>query len=119
MTVIESIRGLFYNKRLIFNNEKQLQDEIAALLDRAQIQYVREFRVGRNNVLDFLLIVSRTAIEVKVKGASEGSILRQLKRYADLPTIDEIILIAPRPFNAPATLSGKPVHVIAIFVSMI
>lgn len=119
MTVVESIRSLFYDRRLIFNNEKQLQDEIAGLLDAARIQYSREYRIGQNSVLDFLLVATRTALEIKVKGATEASILRQLKRYADLPTINDIILICPRLFNFPPTLSGKPVHVVAIFASII
>lgn len=120
MSIVERVRGLFYDRRIVFNNEKELQDEVAAILDAEGIQYAREFRAGGlRSILDFLLIESRTAIEIKVKGATESDILRQLKRYADLSTINEIILISPRPFNMPATLSGKPVHVIAIFASMI
>jgi hypothetical protein len=119
MTVVESIRSLFYDRRLIFNNEKQLQDEIAELLDRAKIQYAREFRVGRKCILDFLLIESRTALEIKVKGAIEADIMRQVHRYALLPTISEIIIIALRPFNMPRELNGKPIHVVAIFASII
>lgn len=119
MTVVESIRSLFYDRRLIFNNEKQLQDEIADLLDRAKIQYEREFRIGYRCILDFFLIQSRTALEIKVKGATEADIMRQLHRYALVPGISEIIVIAPRPFNMPRELNHKPIHVIAIFASII
>lgn len=119
MTLVEMIRGFFAARRVLFNNEMELQGEIARMLDAEQIKYGREVRVGKNNILDFFLIASRTAIEVKVKGATEAAILRQLKRYADLPSIDDIILVCPRPFNMPATLSGKPIHVVAIFGSMI
>lgn len=119
MTVVESIRSLFYDRRLIFNNEKQLQDEIAYLLDMAQIRYAREFRIGSKCILDFLLIESRTALEIKVKGATEADIMRQVHRYALLPMISEIIVIAPRPFNMPRGLNGKPIHVVAIFASIV
>ena len=119
MTVVESIRSLFYDRRLIFNNEKELQDEIADLLDRAQIQYAREFRVGSKCILDFLLIESRTALEIKVRGATEADILRQVHRYALLPAISAIIVIAPRPFNMPRELNRKPIDVVAIFASII
>lgn len=119
MTVVESIRRLFEDRRLIFNNEKQLQDEIAGLLDGASIQYAREFRMARGCILDFYLTQSRTALEIKVKGATEADILRQVHRYALLPAINEIIVICPRPFPLPRTLNHKPVHVVAIFASII
>jgi hypothetical protein len=102
----------------LFKNEKELQDEIGRMLDSDRVQYVREMHVGKNNILDFLLVASRSALEIKTKGA-EMAILRQLKRYADLAMIDEVILVCPRPFRLPASLSGKPLHVVAIFGSMI
>lgn len=119
-STVEMIREFFAMRRVLFNNEIELQDQIAACFDVAKLQYIRELKVGVKNRLDFFLLATGSAIEIKKRGTSENGILRQLKRYADLTTTREIILVTPRPFrNPPATLSGKPLRIVAIFASMV
>lgn len=103
------MRTVLGKYRLTFRHESELQEQIADILGREQIGFVREFKLSKLDRLDFLL--GRVALEVKILG-SINEHLRQIKRYNAHPEIDGTILLATRPFPVPDTLSGKPVRCI-------
>lgn len=91
-----------------FANEAQLQDGIAAVLDKAGIAYEREARLSDGERPDF--VVGDAAIEVKV-GGSASDMLRQMYRYAELESVARLVLLTSNRRIAralPRTLLGKP-----------
>lgn len=73
----------------------------------------REVALTATERPDFM--VGRIAFEVKVAG-STSALIRQLHRYAELPEVDGLVVVAGllRLTNVPETLAGKPVG--AVFV---
>lgn len=94
--------------RFTFNNEKELQDQLAECFKEQRWQFTREVRLD-GDPIDFLF--GTIGVEVKIGGSINGH-LYQLKRYANHPKLTAIILIATKPFCVPETLSGKPCHCI-------
>ncbi len=114
---------------LRFNNERELQDELARRLAIAKSGYIveREYWIDDGERSDFVILLPMgrfydddcfVAIEIKVKQPS-SSILRQIKRYCASPMIDGAILICPKPVVMPPTIEGKPVGCIPIWKLMI
>lgn len=99
-------------KSFTFLDEVDLQDQLAVVLKPLHPEFAREWRLDRFNRADFRMF-DNIAVEVKIKGAL-GNHLRQLQRYALFPCVTATLLIATRPFQAPATIAGKPCHYIKI-----
>lgn len=96
-----------------FQNEKELQDGIAKVLDGETIEYKREFSLSRWDRPDFL--IEGIAIEVKI-GGTLNNLLRQIHRYAGFEEIEAVIVITNRSRLAdlPAMINGKQVSVILL-----
>lgn len=97
--------------RLIVDDEKSVQEQIAAALFQATIGFEREVRLSPGDIIDF--VSDRVGVEVKIKGGKRA-ILRQIERYADSNQIDSLILLSNVAMGVPAEINGKPVR----FVSM-
>jgi hypothetical protein len=98
---------LLRSLRCLAANESDLQDGLAALLVKADIQFDREVRLAPGEIIDFL--VGRTGIECKVDGAMHD-VLRQLGRYSESDRIDSLILLTTRRQHVaslPKTLQRK------------
>lgn len=80
--------------KFVFSNEIDLHLGIAQLLDSLGIHYQTEVIMTPEDRIDFLL-PEKVGIEVKVDG-STAAVTRQLWRYAQQETIDEIILVTTR-----------------------
>lgn len=111
-----AILHAFGRGRISCPNETALQDLVEEKLKGLGLDYIREARLGPKNRPDFL--TGNIAIEVKFNH-SQSTVLRQLKRYADEPTIQGIILIALKSYNIPPTLSNKPIHVITLWKNIL
>lgn len=111
--MIETIIEAVQSKRYSFNNEKELQDGIELALQNRNVQYIREAIVPPKDRVDFL--VGSIGVEVKIK-SSLANLTRQIHRYAQWEGISSVLVITSlnRLRNLPATLNGKPVHVIVI-----
>lgn len=99
-----------------FNDELDLQNGIAKLLDSLGVGYLREAQIGsgRESRVDFLIF--RVALEVKV-GGSTADVIRQLSRYAGADSVDELILVTSRlrhRMQLPGSINGKPLFVMEI-----
>jgi hypothetical protein len=75
-----------------FASEAELQRGIAEILDRHGIAYSREHVLTERDRIDFLL-AGGVGIEVKVAGGV-NDLLRQLARYAELPAITGLVVVA-------------------------
>ena len=71
-------------------HEKALQDEIAGILTREKIGYMRERPLSAEDIPDF--IVGGIVIEVKT-AFSVQEVMRQLMRYAEHAAVAEIMLV--------------------------
>lgn len=100
------------NTRFRFRDEAGLQrcvDELLYLMFGGG--YRREVATDKGRI-DFT--VGAVAIELKVDG-STNAVRRQLKRYAELDWVEEVILVtACAKHVMPASLNGKPVHVVRV-----
>jgi hypothetical protein len=113
------IAAALRERKVSFFDEKGFQSVFAELLATLGMTFVREFALCGEDRVDFYLPSSRTGIETKIYGTGRNGVLRQLKRYADHPAIAELILVCPRPWHVPATLSNKPLHLVAFFGSLV
>lgn len=109
--LISKITAQLGKYRLTFGDEFELQQQLSVILSAAGIDFVREFKLSAHDRLDFW--VEPFVIEVKVGGSVDGH-LRQIKRYNSQPMVAGTILIGTKPFDLPATLSGKPVALINV-----
>lgn len=111
---VRRLREAFAGVRLNFNDEAGMQRAVGNVIEeRARLGCVAEYRIPdsgkrRGARLDFWLPESGIAVETKVEG-STGEVVRQLKRYADLPEVLCVVLIDRRARELPPMLSGKPV----------
>lgn len=109
MTIPEQIAAAIRNNRIHCKDEYGLQNEVFKLLGAISPDVRREVSTEKGRI-DFVL--EGIAIELKVDG-SVNEVMRQLKRYAELPWVVEIFLISTRSKHRamPATINGKPLRV--------
>jgi hypothetical protein len=109
MSITQQIVTRLSSTRIHCQDEYGLQDEIEKMLNDMFDNVQREVSCDKGRI-DF--VVDDVAIELKVDGSS-NSVLRQLKRYAELPWVTEIVLITTRAKHRsmPATINGKPLRV--------
>lgn len=112
------LREEFARRRVVYQDEADLQRIIGDLLTEMREVYVREFEFSKEDRIDFFLFGSGIGIEIKIQGGL-NPILRQLHRYAMHPAVKAIILICPRPWKLPETLAGKPIYGVSIFASLL
>jgi hypothetical protein len=99
--------------RYTAQDEDALQVALAEVFTRASIPFRREVRVACGR-FDFL-VEPGIAIEVKIKG-SLSDLTSQVHRYCGDPSIAAVLVVTTRLNLArlPATISGKPVRVVAL-----
>jgi len=92
------------------SNEKKLQLEIADLLEKHHIPFVREVAFNKKDIIDFM-VAENVGIEVKIK-ASPKEIFRQLERYCESEKVLVIILVTNRVIKLPRKINNKFTYVI-------
>jgi hypothetical protein len=109
----QTLADLLSGHRYRYSSETDLQAAIAKLLDRAGIDYQREFRLNAHDRPDFML--GDVAVEVKIDG-SLASVVRQISRYAEHDAVRAIVLVSTRAVHRsmPAAFNGKPVVVASL-----
>ena len=110
------IESLLRAHRFRFVVERELQQGIDQVLGAADLPVRREVSLGQAGVIDFL--IGDLGLEVKTSG-SLAAVTRQLHRYAQHPAIAELLLVTSRMQLArlPATMNGKPIHVVHLLES--
>lgn len=101
--------------RFNLSSEKDVQNGIESILKMSKPHikiYQREYELDKFSRIDFL-VDNTVGIEVKIKGTKKA-IYKQLLRYMQFDTIDELILVTSKTLGLPATLNNKPLYVINI-----
>jgi hypothetical protein len=120
------LRDHILAQRLTYSTEADLQLALNDVLTREQtlgnpvIMFDREHRLDPENRIDFLVTLrlgprvhrpeTHIGVEVKINGAL-AAVTRQLERYAQFPSIDELLLVTNRArhHGIPYEIYGKPV----------
>lgn len=102
--VLEVIR----RHRLPLTDEKRMQQTLGIELERAGIEFQREFRLSRRDVVDFM-VAGGLAVECKLR-EGKMAIFRQLQRYAAHPDVHAIVLVTNTAMGLPAQVNGKPAY---------
>lgn len=113
----EDLARLLTSASFRYQNERELQDAIEALLLAKQVSYEREVVLSPKDRIDFL--VGAIGVEVKID-SSLPVVQRQLWRYAEDPRIASLILVTSRAKHKqlPTAILGKPVLVVHLFASI-
>jgi hypothetical protein len=109
--IMEALRSLRVGKVL---EEYDLQDQIAAVLDGAGIDYQREYRLGKGSRVDFL--AAGVAIEVKKGKPNRSQLLNQIDRYAAYGCVDAVVIVVETSLRVPITYAanGKRCNVVGL-----
>lgn len=110
--LIALLSGRRYNRRI----EVRLHAEMMQVMDEAGVAYRHEHELidGR---IDFF--IDGIGIEAKVDGGP-SAVARQLLRYAQDPTIKELILCTSIPSHGqlPSSMSSKPLHLVKLWQAL-
>jgi len=92
--------------------EYDIHAAVARALSDAGLEFEHEYRLGPRNRIDFR--VGRIGIEVKKGRPASSELTRQLRRYLESDALDGVIVVTQRVTALPATINGKPVHLISL-----
>lgn len=112
----EKVAAVLRAFKFHYAREKELQDGIALAFEKSGVPFEREVKIGtEGEIIDFL-VSGAIGVEVKIKG-SPSAVARQLLGYARCLEIREIILLTGRARlgRLPPIISGKPLHVVALW----
>ncbi len=109
----EVIASFLAAHRFRYRNEGQLHDAIAGALEAGAISAEPEVQLTPHERIDFM--AGRIGIEVKVAG-TPAAVTRQLRRYADSPDVDALVLVTNRArhLRVAREIGGKPVRVVCL-----
>jgi hypothetical protein len=111
MPTISEIYDLLKPHRFRFGTELDLQDGIEAALTAANVEFLREHRLGTDPI-DFL-VAGGIGIECKIDGGP-SAVIAQLVRYSQSPDVEALILATSRHthrFNS-GSIMAKPFRVL-------
>lgn len=117
--VLEAVIASLRKRRFNYQNEKDLQAGIEAVLQADGFEFVREHALGDAGTIDFL-VAGFLGVEVKIKG-SPSEVARQLLRYAGCPEVKGLVLVTGRAALAtlPSVLLGKPLALVELWRSFL
>jgi len=92
--------------------EYEIHSEIARALEADGIECRHEYKLAPGRRIDF--ICGRIGIEVKKSRPASAQLRAQLARYLESSELDAMIVVLQRPCSLPASIAGKPVHVVAL-----
>lgn len=106
------IVGLLKSARLDLSSEAFTQRDIGEMLVASGIEFIREYRLSRFDIIDFL--IGTIGLEVKMRGANKVSAYHQLARYAKHDNVTHLILASNLSMGLPETIEGKDVYFVGI-----
>ncbi len=107
---IQEILKILSIARLPVSTEKECQAAIQEILEKKNIWFRREWRIGEKDIPDFF-ISGGIVMEVKIKGRPL-EIYKQCERYMKYDAATSLILITNKAIGFPKELNGKPCYVI-------
>lgn len=100
---------LVQSRRLSLSDEKATQADLECALTEAGIPFEREKRLSAADIVDFL-VDGRIAVECKLRGNQKMAVFKQLRRYAGLATVQELVLVTNLSMGLPPAIEGKPAY---------
>lgn len=113
ITEIKSkIEGYIYN----LADEKDVQVQIEKQLEG--LNFTREHKLSKTDVIDFFREEDGFGIEVKVKGQATA-IFRQCKKYCSYDEVKTFILVTSKSMGFPEYIEEKPCYYISLSRGML
>lgn len=115
ITIDKIHRALREIRVSLVSTEYILQDIIKQQLDKHNIKYIKEYKLGTRKRVDFL-IDGGIIIEVK-KGSKRPNltnVLNQLKKYSTSDEVEYMIYVGEKYVSLPNEINGKKCNVITL-----
>lgn len=87
--------------------EYEIQADISKILKEHGIRFIKEYKLGPRNRIDFLLD-NGIGIEVKKGKPNRSNVIAQIQRYTKFNEIDCLILVIERSMDIPSEINSKP-----------
>lgn len=110
LSSINAVISALSNKKMALTSEKALQEDIAVVLSKAGISFVKEKRLDERSIIDFLES-NGIGIEIKI-GGQRKEIYKQCERYAKIEEVCAIVLVTNKSIGWPPEINGKPTCVV-------
>lgn len=113
--VLKGVIASLRKRRFNYQNEKDLQAGVEAVLKSDGFDFVREHQLGDAGVVDFF-VSGFLGVELKIKG-SPSEVARQLLRYAGRDEVKALVLVTGRAALSalPETMLGKPLMLVELW----
>lgn len=85
--------------------EYELQNEIAKLLEDHNVPFIKEYKLGPRNRVDFY--INGIVLEIKKAKPNRERVIRQLMRYAEYEEVTGLILVIERSMDIPDEINSK------------
>ncbi len=92
--------------------EYDLHRLVMDALDAAALPWAHEVRLAPRCRID--LMCGSVGIEIKRGKVEKARILEQLRRYAECPQVEGLILVTEKTVPVPHTIHGKPVRLVCL-----
>jgi len=112
MTTLDSVLEVLRGMRIMFSDEKELQDAVEKAMTTASIPHQREAILGPRDRIDFMAD-GGIGIECKIDH-SRADLLRQLFRYSKQPQVRVLVVVLGklRLSALPTEMNNIPIHVV-------
>jgi hypothetical protein len=104
--------NLIRSAAIDLSNEKRAQADVEQVFTQAGIDFQREVHLTPADIVDFM--VGGIAVEVKLQGARKKEVYRQLRRYAQHPSVTAVILASNLSMGLPAQIEGKDAYFVKL-----
>ena len=113
--VVNNLVGSLRKRRYHYQNEKELQAGVEAVMIQDGFEFQREFQLGDAGTVDFF-VSGFLGVELKIKG-SPSEVARQLLRYAARDEVKGLVLVTGRSAlsTLPNELLGKPLALVELW----
>jgi hypothetical protein len=114
--ISESLSKYTFN----FSNEKQLQSGMSKIFTLMNEQFISEYKLSEEDIVDFYWPAQKVAVEVKIGGSLSG-LTRQIHRYAQHEAILGILVVSSKMklISLPEEISRKPIRCHALIGNML
>ncbi len=100
-------------RRFPLGTEKETQAAIAGELAANGHAFLREHRLSDGDIVDFFFPATGLAAEVKIKKGARA-IFAQCERYCEHADVKTLVLVTNAAMGLPATILGKPAHLVSL-----
>lgn len=92
--------------------EYDLHALISSALEKADLSYIHEAKIGKNCRADFM--VGNICVEVKKSRPDKNTLLKQITRYLASESVDGMLVVTQKSVNLPPVIMNKPVRLLSL-----